>query len=221
MFAVFISSSGQAIVDNLVFLYFDFLGSSYTLMGVSVVLTVGFEIPIFHVAPTLLNIFGSGYLLLISSVCYIIRVVGYSLVPRGKMLYVLLLEPLHGVTYACSSSASVDFVSNLMPSQYEASGQGILQLFGGSGSIIGLLFGGFAQDHLGPRLMYQIAALVVFMGSIFLSLTLALGQAKSEIHFHNLIASHDKDEDFEMTEIENKKFIPAKTNEMHDLTSSL
>ena len=89
-------------MDNLVFIFFEYLGSSYTIMGMTVLLTVSFEIPIFQVAPSLLERFGSGTLLLVASACYIVRAVGYSCIPKGHILYVLGLEPLHGVTYACS-----------------------------------------------------------------------------------------------------------------------
>jgi hypothetical protein len=172
VFAMVTLSSGQAIVENLVFLYFEYLGSSYTLMGFTVVLTVAFEIPIFHIAPTLLKRFGSGNLLIIACFSYAIRVIGYTLVPKGRILYVLLLEPLHGVTFACSATAGVDFVSTLMPSRYEASGQGLLQLFVGCGSVLGLISGGLAQEHLGPRLMYRIAAFFVFLGGAIFFMTL-------------------------------------------------
>jgi Na+/melibiose symporter-like transporter len=199
MIAVITLSSGQSIVESLVFLYFEYLGSTYTMMGLTVVLTVAFEIPIFHVAPTLLKRFGSGNLLLVASASYIIRVVGYTLVPKGKIGYVLLLEPLHGVTYACTSTASVDFVSSLMPPRYEASGQGLLQLFVGSGSVLGLIFGGFAQEYLGPRLMYRIAALVVFSGSaIFWMTRMVHGRVREEPQVLYDVTPND---DFELSEI--------------------
>lgn len=75
--------------------------------GLTVLLTVSFEIPIFQVAPRLLERFGSGTLLLVASLCYIFRAVGYSCIPVGHIWYVLGLEPLHGVTYACSQVSSV------------------------------------------------------------------------------------------------------------------
>ena len=90
------------VVDNLVFIFFEYLGSSYTVMGLTVLLTVSFEIPIFRLAPRLLERLGSGKLLLVASTCYIVRAVGYSCIPKGHILYVLVLEPLHGITYACS-----------------------------------------------------------------------------------------------------------------------
>ena len=140
------------------------------LMGWTVVFTVAFEIPIFNVAPQLLERWGATKLLLVGCFGYIIRVVGYTFIPTGHVAYVLLLEPLHGVTYACSQTACVDFVANLMPPGYEASGQGLAYLFKGAGSILGLLLGGWAEENIGPRFMYRISALIVAIGAIVLLL---------------------------------------------------
>jgi len=172
LFCVLCISSGQAVVDNMVFLFFEFLGSSYTVMGLTVVLTVAFEIPIFQIAPYLLDKLGAGALLLLACLCYIVRAVGYTLIPQGHILYVLLLEPLHGVTYGCTQTAIVDFVAQAMPSGYEASGQGLAYLFRGIGSVAGLFLGGWAEDTVGPRLMYRISSLTVLIGSTVFGLAL-------------------------------------------------
>ena len=159
-------SSGQAVVEHLVFLFFEVLGSTYKMMGFTVVLTVAFEIPIFHIAPKLLKYWGSGILLLVAAGCYILRVIGYTLIPEGKVALVLLFEPLHGITFACSTTAGVDIVDRLFTSHgSEATAQSLLQLLVGVGSVIGLLFGGWATQALGPRTMYRVSAFVVFVGS--------------------------------------------------------
>jgi MFS family permease len=174
-----ILSSGQAVVDSLIFLYFESLGSSFAMMGVTVVLTVLFEIPIFHIAPTLLKRCGSGALLLLAATCYMIRVLGYSVIPPGHIVYVLLLEPMHGVTYACSQAASVDMAarctilakaaaaspSSSSKSELDATGQGLVSAVRGVGSLFGLSVGGWAMDKLGPRLMYRCSAGLVLAGT--------------------------------------------------------
>lgn len=76
-------------------------------MGISVLLTVAFEIPIFQIAPTLLRKLGAARLIQIAALSYIFRVIGYSIVPEGEMIYILCLEPLHGVTFACGATAGV------------------------------------------------------------------------------------------------------------------
>jgi Na+/melibiose symporter-like transporter len=163
-FSLVLLSSGQAVVESLIFLFFEFLGGSNTLCSWTVLLTVLFEIPLFHLAPVLLERFGEGFLLLVANASFVSRVVGYTLIPQGKVLYVLLFEPLHGITYALSTTASVEFVARHMPAGYQASGQGIVGFFKGLGSVMGLFLGGILMDEVGPRTMYRLFALTAAIG---------------------------------------------------------
>ena len=190
MLAQVTQSSGQAIVDQLVFLYFgDELGSSYTVMGATVVLTVIFEIPIFHIAPALLHNWGAGPLIPLAALSYVSRVIGYSILTNP--IHVLWLEPLHGVTYACMATAGVEIVvvtlqqasaaatsiststtssirkigASSRSSSTSSTGQSALQVLTRIGSISGLLVGGWLQETLGARIMYRVAGLVVAIGS--------------------------------------------------------
>lgn len=81
---------------------------------------------------------------------------------------VLLIEPLHGFTYAGSQVAAVEYVNRNMPEGSEASGQGIVNLIRGSANVIGLWLGGFLQDAFGPRVMYRVFVAAVTVGiSVF------------------------------------------------------
>ena len=188
MLAQVTQSSGQAIVDQLVFLYFgDELGSSYTVMGATVVLTVIFEIPIFHIAPVLLHKWGAGPLIPLAALSYVSRVIGYSILTNP--IHVLWLEPLHGVTYACMATAGVEIVvvtlqqASAAATSFSTStasttreigasrrsssstGQSALQVLTRIGSISGLLVGGWLQEAVGARIMYRVSGLVVAIGS--------------------------------------------------------
>lgn len=193
--AVVCLSSGQAIVDSLSFLYFENLGSSFTTMGFMVCLTVAFEIPIFHVAPKLLDSLGAGGLLLLASLCYILRTLGYSFLPVGHATWVLFLEPLHGVTYACAQTATVHFVGQLVPLPgYEASGQGLLSLMKGIGAMVGLLLGGWAQGT-SARLLYRVASAVVFVGSSLFGISSWCCNIDDKRGSHEVLASQDSNND--------------------------
>lgn len=165
-FSSLLLSSGTAVVDNLIFLFFEDLGGSNTMCGITVALTVMFEIPIFHVAPMLLQRYGPGRLLQVANFAYVTRVIGYTFVPSGHASYVVLLEPLHGVTYACFQTSAVELIAQIMPTGYEATGQGLWALWKGMGSVAGLLLGGMLQDRLGARAMYRLFALNVTVGLI-------------------------------------------------------
>jgi hypothetical protein len=160
----FLMTTGFSVVENMVFLFFEFLGGSNTICAFTVVLTVVFEVPLFQIAPSLLKRHGVGWLLLLANVAFLIRIVGYTFIPEGSTWIVLLLEPLHGFTYAGSQTAAVEFVNRNMPEGAEASGQGIVNFFRGSGSVLGLWFGGMLQDQFGPRIMYRVLAVGVTIG---------------------------------------------------------
>jgi MFS family permease len=191
IFAIVCLASGQAVVDSLIFLYFEFLGSSYALMGLTVVLTVAFEIPIFQMAPQILERYGPEAMLIVAGLAYVTRVLAYSIIPQGHVAYVLVLEPLHGITYACSQSAVVDFIAKQMPAGYEASGQGLVYLFRGIGGTVGVLLGGWAVDSLGPRYMYRTSAGVVAFGISAFVLSLTCDRY-SQDSVHPLAGQHER-----------------------------
>eukprot|EP00546_Thalassionema_frauenfeldii_P007940 CAMPEP_0178932354 /NCGR_PEP_ID=MMETSP0786-20121207/22539_1 /TAXON_ID=186022 /ORGANISM="Thalassionema frauenfeldii, Strain CCMP 1798" /LENGTH=247 /DNA_ID=CAMNT_0020609573 /DNA_START=606 /DNA_END=1346 /DNA_ORIENTATION=- len=140
----FFLAMGMSVVESLIFLFFEQgLGSSNTLCGLTVLVTVVFEIPIFHYAPKLLERYGLEILQQIACLAYVTRVVGYTFVPKNHVALILLFEPLHGVTYACSKTSTVEFAAKFSPKGHEASGQGVLSLITGIGSVLGLSLGGW------------------------------------------------------------------------------
>ena len=162
-------SMGMSIVESLIFLFFEELGGTYTVMGLTVVVTVVFEIPVFHFAPALLDKYGPGRLQQAAAAAYLVRVVGYTLIPEGAMAWVLLLEPLHGVTYGAAATSNVEYMARLSPKGYEATSQGLLSGLRGVGSIAGLSLGGWIDDAYGAKVMYRLYATIVAIGlGIFL-----------------------------------------------------
>jgi len=157
---------GTSVVENLIFLYFQTIGTSYTICGVSVLVTVLFEVPIFYFAPRLLDRFGPEMLQKIACLAYIVRVVGYTLIPKNYGALVLLFEPLHGVTYGCAKTSRVDFAAQSSVKGYESSSQGVLSLVFGIGSLVGLAAGGLIEESFGPVILYRAYAIVVSLGLI-------------------------------------------------------
>ena len=92
----------------------------------------------------------------------------------------LLFEPLHGVTYACTKTSSVDFAERITPKGYEASGQGMISLLIGLGSVVGLILGGWIEYDLGPVVLYRLYAGIVGTGLLIFYIAIAIdGRAKS------------------------------------------
>lgn len=159
-----------SIVESLVFLFFkDSLGASNFIMGLSVVVTVVFEIPMFAYSKRLLDYFGQNNLLMIGCFAYCIRVIGYTLASNG--IWVLIVEPLHGVTYASSKMSTVDFVSDVTPDHLQATAQGILSSLSAVGKLLGVSIGGYVEKKYGANIMYRCCAILTF---VFLLIFIAL-----------------------------------------------
>lgn len=179
MVCLFLVSSGQAIVDNLSFLFLEGLGSTWLILGVSVVIKIVFEVPVFFYGERLLHWYGAPSLLLVGTVCYFLRAVAYTLIPKGHASYVLALEPLHGITYGTVQVAMVDFAAESLPAGHEAAGQGLIYLIKESGSVLGVFVGGWADAEFGPLTMFRASALVVFVGSAILATDIAIRRIRA------------------------------------------
>jgi hypothetical protein len=164
MFTLYI---GMSVVENLIFLYFEYLGGSYSMMGLTVAVTVMFELPLFHFAPDVLRRLQSPvWMFQAGCAAYVIRVLVYSLIPQDHPYWTLAVEPFHGVTVGFVLTASVAFAAEWVPKGYEASGQGFLSMIRGLGQFVGLCIGGF----LDGRILYRVLAVVVSVGSVMLAI---------------------------------------------------
>ena len=131
--------------------------------------TVLFELPIFYASPWVLRTIGPEVSMILACAAFIVRTIGYGLVPRMGW-FVLCLDMLHGISFACSQIASVEFIAKAMPNTYEASGQGLLLVIRGAGATIGLFFGGMIEDAIGGRGLYACLCAVVTFGLLLFCL---------------------------------------------------
>jgi len=169
LFCLVCISSGQAIVDNLSFLFFESsLGSSWFVLGLSVVVKILFELPIFYYDTYLLTKYGNRNILLLGCGAYIVRVIAYTWIPSSgnSSIILWLLEPLHGITYGAVQIAMVDFASrSCLPPGMEATGQGLVYFFREAGGIVGVGVGGWGLT-VGPKTMFRVMAGIVLIGSL-------------------------------------------------------
>jgi hypothetical protein len=157
---MFFIGFGTSIVESLVFLFFvDDLHASNTLCGASVMVTVLFEIPIFQYSERVMEKVSVQLLLVISMAAYCTRVYCYTIFTSPWM--VLLVEPLHGVTFACAQLAAVQYCALIAPPGLETSTQGLKDSVRSLGGIIGIFSAGVVTDLFGSATMYRGAAAVV------------------------------------------------------------
>eukprot|EP00171_Calliarthron_tuberculosum_P001968 IDg1968t1 len=150
---VFATFTGTSLSEGLLFLFLkNDLKAGNLLCGISVVITVVFEIPLFAMSPQLLKHVGASLLVIIGAVSFSIRGFAYGIVPNAW--FVLIFEPLHGVTYAAMATAAIAYISEKVPKELEATSQSLLASLECIASVFGMATGGFIMQHFGSRALY-------------------------------------------------------------------
>ena len=77
--------------------------------------------------PQLLKTLGHDGMFLVALAAYVARAWGYTLLSRATVWLVLLLEVLHGVTFALMWSAATEFAKTRAPPGWDATLMSIVQ----------------------------------------------------------------------------------------------
>ena len=159
---VSIIGMGTSLVEGLVFLFFVHdLKATNTVCGISVLITVMFEVPIFYYSDFIVKKVSNQTLMGIAHIAYVCRVVGYTVIPNPWWL--LVLEPLHGVTYACFQLSSVAIASKLANNKLQSTAQGLRSSFLNFGAFIGYVIGGIVMERFNSYILYRVMAGIVLL----------------------------------------------------------
>ena len=145
------------LVENLLFVFLSELDASYFLLGLSVMVTVVFELPVFYYAGRLLKRVGINRMIMIGQFAWIVRAFYYTVMPGPW--WVLGIEPLHGVTYASVLTAGTAAMTSpaIAEPGMEASCQNLFNsLFLNVGAMAGVLVGGWMFDWVGSDATFRI-----------------------------------------------------------------
>lgn len=156
---------GTGVVGNLlVLLLEEDMHTKFIVCGVTVVITVVFEIPFFAYARNMLQKVGAPGMLCIGASCYIVRSFAYS-VARSPWT-ILLVEPLHGVTFGASATSGVVFVAERTPPKLKATGQSVLEGIQSLGGVLGTAAGGFIMQVFGSGVLYRLTATATLIATV-------------------------------------------------------
>ena len=166
---VVVMGASMATVERLLFLYLvNDLEASTWLCGLCVAVNVLFELPIFWYAKQCMAVFGHDGMFLIAMSCFFVRVIGYTMLTPHTKWMVLLLEIMHGVTFACFWIVSTD-ISKVLVHQTRgafwstAIPSGVQMLYSAVGVSLGSVLGGWAMHECGSKTMYTVTASIVFV----------------------------------------------------------
>lgn len=142
----------MALVENYlnVFLLQDFVGCPKVLLGAATAVMCLFEIPVFKLIGRCWTEDRSSLIAVLTAaeVLLAVRCVLYAVLPRSRPWLVLLVEPLHGFTFAAMWCASVEFARRIAPAGAEAKMQALANgLFYNVSFAAGSLLWGFLVQH--------------------------------------------------------------------------
>lgn len=156
------------IVERLLFVYLqNDLNASTFLCGLTVLITVIFELPIFLYTDALLNLLGVDGMFVFSMIAYVVRAFGYTYLTKKTVWYVLIFEALHGFTFALMWSAAVEYAKSRSPKGWNSTVQSILMTaYQCLGTGIGSGIGGWVAETKGFIFLYRGAGIII--GSVCL-----------------------------------------------------
>ncbi len=162
---VFIGGVGMATINNYLFVYMASLGASKSLMGLALMVASASEISALFFGNQFLRRFGAHGLLIIAMTTVGLRLICYSLTTLPWV--VLLIQLLHGLTYAAILIVGVSYADQIAPPGMKATTQG---MFGGTlmgfGAAAGGLLGGVLMEHFQPAGMYGIVGAIVLVSLV-------------------------------------------------------
>eukprot|EP00924_Labyrinthula_sp_SR-Ha-C_P013870 maker-scaffold_5-snap-gene-16.3-mRNA-1 protein AED:0.02 eAED:0.02 QI:81/1/1/1/1/1/5/521/452 len=176
-----VSAGGMVLVERLVFLYFvEDLKLSYFLCGVSVLITVAVEIPIFHYSKAMTENLTYNQMYVIGLVAFSSRVFVYSIIPEEHKTWILGVEWLHGITIGTTSLARTLKIAEYAPREFETTFQGIGDSLVAFGFFCGTNLGSLGFKHIGKRWTYRASAIIMLISTAIFYMASTSDEVKSK-----------------------------------------
>jgi len=160
---VFMAGMGMATVTTYLFPFMEQVGASRGLMGLSQTIATLAELPFLFFANRLIKHYGARGLLVLSMAVVGVRLLLYAAFPT--LAAILLIQLLHGLTFATIWVAGVSYAHDHAPAGLEATAQGVFgSTMMGVGAAAGNFFGALLMEAVGGQQMYFLMGLIVLLG---------------------------------------------------------
>lgn len=160
--AVFISHSTT---NNYMIQILGRIGEGNEALGHILSISTLLEMPAMLLCTRILRKWDCGKVLRITSVFFLLKIVGVSMAPNLPLLYVALI--LQAFSFAPFSAAVVYYVNSVLSAGDQVKGQALVTMGMTAGNIIGSLAGGFIIQHLSVSIMLWLSAAVCAAGVLF------------------------------------------------------
>ncbi|MDP2989241.1 MAG: MFS transporter [Kiritimatiellota bacterium] len=166
--SVFLLTTASGGVNSFFSLYMDQIGAGEGVIGFSWALAALSELPVMIFSAPILRRIGAKGLLTTAFFIFILRWLMYSVI--GAPVWALLVQLLHGLSFAAFLVGAVTFVSEHTPEGLSTTAQAIFNTVAfGLASITGSMIGGYLYDTVGMTSMFRVFSLLGLVGvAVFL-----------------------------------------------------
>lgn len=163
---VFISSVPARMNDTFLGIHIRSLGGETSLVGIAFFIAATSEIVIFALSFWWLRKGKELEIITIATFFYFIRFIASAFVTSPVSL--TLVQILQMVTFPIFYTAAIQYLYQIMPKEWRATGQTVLALlFFGLSGIIASYAGGYIYNELGGHMFYFIISIMSFTGVLF------------------------------------------------------
>ena len=179
LIAILIMGTCMSTIEMYLFWFLQDLNGSHLLMGIALCVTCVAEVPIMFFSGHLIHHLGHHGVLYLTFICYTIRYVSYSFIP--KAWYVLAIEPLHGVTYGAMWAATTSYGGIISPEGLAATVMGLVYATHfGLGKLVAGFGGGVIYNEYGPRVLFRSLAVTSTVTCVLFALSQILLKKKPQ-----------------------------------------
>lgn len=162
MLVALLSATSAAVLNNFLGIHLEEIDDSARLVGPAFAIGSASELPVLAFGGLLLRRFRPIWLIAVALSVYAVRLGVYSVTERAEVI--LVLQALHGLSYALFLTATVTLAYRLAGQQLAATAQSLLTAMSfGFGSIIGTLVGGALLDSVGTAGLFRGAAVLMLI----------------------------------------------------------
>jgi PPP family 3-phenylpropionic acid transporter len=157
--------------------YFTDIGGASTLFGLAIAVSAAAEVPLYFLAVPIIRRFGIERTLVFTFVCSTLRLFAYAFIGRPQVA--IWIELSNGVSWTLFWVAAVEYVNQIVTSEWRATGQSLLNAScWGVAIILGMLGNGYLLDYfklhvINPWVPLAIQKTCFLSGVLFAGLTVA------------------------------------------------
>ncbi|KKI89796.1 hypothetical protein WQ54_23995 [Bacillus sp. SA1-12] len=150
--------------DTMLAIYLIQLGASKTQLGLAWLVATLSTIPALLFVGKLIKKWNELGIFVIAAFVYTLRWIIYSQADSPSVL--IISQLLHSLTFPLLLVASLQYILNIVPSEFRATGQAAFSVtFGGIAGIIGNAAGGYIFEKLGSHTTYGVGSIFALIGT--------------------------------------------------------